>query len=144
MLPDALADRPLDPDTGLPVPFVHARDDGSYDLAVVDKRRAIQCALSRLCGMCGRSQEFPLAFLGEESESDDSTFLRPGMHPACAEVALRLAVAVQPDVPLWVLVEAGGFQLERPGVKGQPVLFHPGERTGTRRYVVVDGRPVPA
>lgn len=142
-LPDALADRPLDPGTGYPVPFASSRDDGSYDLAGVEKRRAVQCALSRLCGMCGRSQEFPLAFLGTEAEEASDSFSRPGMHPDCAEVALRLAAAVHTDVPVWILVETGSFQLERPATKGEPVRFHPGARTGTRRYDVVDGRPVP-
>ena len=89
-LPAALAERPIDPAFDLPVPFVNEFDDGSYDFGAINRRRSIQCALSRLCGMCGTSLEYDIAFLGGPKAAESRSYTDPPMHVACAEAALAL------------------------------------------------------
>src|SRR4051794_26300993 len=45
-LPTTLADRPVDEEYGLPIPFVYAYEDGTHDFGAINRRRSIQCALS--------------------------------------------------------------------------------------------------
>ena len=65
---------------------------GPVDLGGVVKARAIQCALSRVCGLCGLSLATgPAAattFLGSVAEADANTFAFPPVHMDCAELAL--------------------------------------------------------
>ncbi len=89
-LPAALAERPLDDEHGLPIPFVNSYDDGTHDFRAPNRRRSIQCALSRLCGMCGISLEYDIAFLGGPKAAESRSFTDPPMHVACAEAALQL------------------------------------------------------
>jgi hypothetical protein len=89
-LPVDLADRPFDEEYGLPIPFVNEFDDGSHDFGAINRRRSIQCALSRLCGMCGTSLEYDIAFLGGPKAAESRSFTDPPMHVGCAEAALRL------------------------------------------------------
>jgi hypothetical protein len=89
-LPAALADRPVDDEHGLPIPFVNTYDDGTHDFRAPNRRRSIQCALSRLCGMCGLSLEYDIAFLGGPKAAESHSFTDPPMHVACAEAALQL------------------------------------------------------
>jgi hypothetical protein len=74
----------------LPIPFVNEFDDGSYEFGVINRRRSIQCALSRLCGMCGTSLEYDIAFLGGPKAAESRAYTDPPMHVACAEAALTL------------------------------------------------------
>lgn len=107
---------PRDPELGVPVPFacVSARE--------VDPRRVPQCALSRVCGVCGAGLGRPIAFVGSPDEAARNAFHFPPAHVACAEALLAaydgVAVAVlgQPE-PLasWVLVSTAGFEYVRPG-----------------------------
>ena len=109
---------------------------GPVDLGGVVKARAIQCALSRVCGLCGLSLATgPAAattFLGSVAEADANTFVFPPVHMDCAELALDTYPALR--VPVlgqrlvlaeWAVVVTGGFELERPAERGAPVLFHP-------------------
>lgn len=89
-LPPALAERPVDPDHGLPIPFVNSFDDGSHDFRTINRRKSIQCALSRLCGMCGTSLEYDIAFLGGPKAAESRSYTDPPMHVGCAEAALAL------------------------------------------------------
>jgi hypothetical protein len=89
-LPTRLAERPVDDEFGLPIPFVNSYDDGSHDFRAVNRRRSIQCALSRLCGMCGISLEYDIAFLGGPKAAESRSFTHPPMHVSCAEAALEL------------------------------------------------------
>jgi hypothetical protein len=89
-LPAALAERPVDDEYGLPIPFVYEYEDGTYDFGVVNRRRSIQCALSRLCGMCGSSLEYDIAFLGGPKAAESRSYTDPPMHVGCAEAALEL------------------------------------------------------
>ena len=63
-LPADLADRPADPRHGVPVPFVSDAEDGTVQIGRIVKKRAIRCALSRICGLCGISLEWGVTFVG--------------------------------------------------------------------------------
>lgn len=117
---------------GLPVPFACEDDAGRLDHAAVVKRRAIRCALSRICGICGETLTRPIAFLGPEAEALDGSFTFPPTHLTCADEALDLFVPIggkhlgQAEAPLrWALVTTGGFDLVRPSRRGGIVRFRP-------------------
>lgn len=117
---------------GLPVPFACEDDDGALDHSVVVRRRAIRCALSRICGICGESLSRPIAFVGPVAESDAGLFTFPPAHVVCARDALNLFVPIggrhlgQAEPPLvWTLVTTGGFDLIRPSRRGGVVQFRP-------------------
>jgi hypothetical protein len=126
----ALADRPKA--GGLPVPFACEDDGGALDHSRVVKRRAIRCALSRICGICGETLSRPVAFFGPQAEGDAGSFTFPPTHLECAREALDLFVPIggrhlgQAEAPLvWVLVTTGGFDLIRPTRRGGIVQFRP-------------------
>jgi hypothetical protein len=146
LLPADLADRPRTQESGLPVPFACEDEDGGFDVRSLSKRRTIRCALSRICGLCGTSLGWPVAFLGSEQEADDNALHFPPLHEPCAEAALHVYLplgegALGIDVPPqeWVLVTTGGFEIERPADRrgDQRVVFHPNSvverRTSTSR-----------
>jgi hypothetical protein len=142
-LPEAFADRPADPSYGVPVPFACERDDGPYSLGLLNRTRVIQCALSRICGMCGLSLDNPVVFLGTSADADRNDFRVPPLHRACAEAALALypplgAPVLGYDTPGhgWAVVTTGGFELERPSTRGERVTFRPNSITGDRRVRV--------
>ena len=125
-----LAGRPMA--AGHPVPFACEDDDGTLDHSTVVKRRAIRCALSRICGVCGESLTRPITFVGSEDEALDGLFSFPPTHGTCATEALdlfaplgdaRLGQSVAPR--RWSIVRTGGFDLVRPTEHGEPVLFRP-------------------
>ena len=123
--PREFADLPRDPDLGTPVPFACGtgdRGDGASARAL-DGRRVTQCALSRVCGVCGAGLGRPIAFLGSRWEADRNAFHFPPSHVACAERLLEAyagaggtAVLGQPEpVDSWVLVTTAAFEFVRPG-----------------------------
>ena len=140
-LPAALADRPTDPTYGVPVPFVCERDDGPFTLATLTRKRVIQCALSRICGLCGTSLDNPVAFVGSAADADALAFRVPPLHQTCADAALALypslpgpVLGYPGPVAVWALVLTGGFELERPQQRGGRVTFRPNSVTeDTRR-----------
>jgi hypothetical protein len=89
---------PLDPVHGVEVPFVCGDDDGSGSLATWNRARVTQCALSRICGVCGAGLDRTLAFLGTSEEESRRAFHLPPLHIRCAD-ALAAAVR-QHGVPL--------------------------------------------
>ncbi len=116
-LPPDLAERPRDATYDVPVPFV-CGDDA---LGAPVKKRVLQCALSRICGLCGRSLSWGVTFVGSPAEGEAGSFHFPPSHRECAEAALvlypRLGVPVLgQDVLLaeWAVVVTGGFELVRP------------------------------
>lgn len=122
---------------GLPVPFACEGDDGSLDHSVVVKRRAIRCALSRICGICGDPLTRPVAFIGPQSEWEAGLLTFPPTHETCAREALGLFVPLggrhlgQPEPAMaWVLVTTGGFDLVRPTSHGGVVHFRPNSVIG--------------
>lgn len=114
--PRPFGERPRDPDLGVPVPFA------CTTAAEVDPRRVPQCALSRVCGVCGAGLGRPIAFLGSAEEAGRNAFHFPPMHLGCAEALLAaydgldVAVLGQPE-PLrsWALVTTAGFEYVRAG-----------------------------
>jgi hypothetical protein len=149
-----LSERRHDLRHDVPVPFAsdplagygvdHRQEpSGPADLGSVVKARAIQCALSRVCSLCGMSlatgPSASTTFVGSAAEAEANTFAFPPMHPDCADFALAtyptLGVPVlgQPLVRSeWAVVVTGGFELERPTERGAPVLFHPNAVSTTR------------
>ena len=132
MVQGGLASRPSDPTRGLPVPFANEDDAGRADHATVVKKRAIRCALSRICGICGTSLTWPIAFIGTAGEVDDGLFLYPPLHPECAAEAVATLGGEGPgvlghsaEVTNWQTILTGGFDLIRPTRHGAPVLFSP-------------------
>ncbi len=71
-------------------------------------RTVTQCALSRVCGGCGRSLGRPIAFVGSAVEVDRNAFHAPPLHTACAE-EVRTALD-----PTWRIVLTGGYEFVRP------------------------------
>jgi hypothetical protein len=120
-VPRALAERPRAGRYDVPAPFACQDDDGSVELGAVVKKRAVQCALSRICGLCGESLSWGVTFLGSPEEADANLFHFPPLHRECAAAALELypplAVPVlgqQLVLHEWALVVTGGFELIRP------------------------------
>lgn len=124
--PSSFVELPRDPELGVPVPFACGTDTGYGDAATVpsarglDKRRVTQCALSRICGVCGAGLGRPLAFLGSASEVDRLAFHFPPSHVGCAEALLAALAEVsapvlgQEDRPdPWVLVTTASFEFVR-------------------------------
>jgi hypothetical protein len=139
--PRAFDDLPRDPGSGLPVPFACGtvdfggpRDGTAPTAAVLDHRRVTQCALSRVCGVCGAGLGRPIAFLGSAGERDRNAFHFPPSHLACAR-ALLTAYDGRPGPLLghdtapesWVLVTTAGFEFVRPerGDRDQRSTFQP-------------------
>mgnify|MGYP001627319533 CR=1 FL=1 len=124
--PSSLTERPVV--RGAPVPFACLDDEGRGRHEHVVKARALQCALSRICGICGRTLSRPLAFVGTVDEALDGEFLFPACHVACvretvADPRQLLGHPVSPD--RWLLVTTGGFDVRRPDRRGGPVHFRP-------------------
>ncbi|KQP80080.1 hypothetical protein ASF37_03625 [Aeromicrobium sp. Leaf289] len=113
---------------GAALPFACVDDAGVGSHDQVVKKRAIRCALSRICGVCGSTLARPIAFVGSSDEALDGEFAFPPCHEACArevagEVRQRLG---RPERPRrWVLVTTAGFDLVRPARRGEPVSFRP-------------------
>jgi hypothetical protein len=76
---------PLDPAYAVPVPFACGYDDGRASLSLLNKARVTQCALSRVCGVCGEGLDRPVAFVGTAAEDGRNAFHFPPLHTRCAE-----------------------------------------------------------
>ena len=73
---------------------------------LLTKKWVTQCALSRICGVCGESLGRPIAFRGTAAEVGRNAFHLPPMHLACA--------ASLGDRPETELVTTAGFEFVRP------------------------------
>jgi len=129
--PRPLRERETDPELGLPLPFAcdgatYGADDAgarpSSSIRRLDRRRVTQCALSRVCGVCGAGLGRPLAFVGSRREADRNAFHFPPCHVECAQQLLdvvgHLRVAVlghAEPVDGWVLATTAAFEFVRPG-----------------------------
>jgi hypothetical protein len=69
--------------------------------------RVTQCALSRICGSCGRPLGRPIAFLGTAVEVGRNAFHAPPLHLECA-------TELRGERPDWELVTTAGFEFVRP------------------------------
>ena len=104
-------------DVGLP--FACRHPDGAGTPEIVLKPRAIQCALSRICGVCGATLGRPVAFVGSVGEVEAGVLEFPPLHRACAE-----ELATERG---WVGLTTSAFDLVRPTRRGGIVTFQPGE-----------------
>lgn len=111
---------PSDPETGVAVPFACAYDDGRASLSLLNKTRVTQCALSRICGVCGAGLDRPIAFVGTTGEEARNAFHFPPVHAGCADTlaaACRRHGVPVPGQDLaseLVVVTAPGFEFVRP------------------------------
>ena len=112
------------------------------------KARAIQCALSRVCGLCGMSMSWGDAFVGSPEEAEANTFQFPPMHPACADVRAgdlppARGAGARPAAGLletWAVVVTGGFELERPTSRGGDMRVHFSANAVSDRRTVTPAR----
>ncbi len=97
------------------IPFASMGDLG------LDRRKVTQCALSRICGVCGNSLDRPVAFLGSAAEAEANAFHFPPTHVGCAELAIQrwgagesasLGHHAAPEA--WAVVTTSGFEYVRP------------------------------
>lgn len=78
---------------------------------VLDPRRVVQCALSRVCGACGRSLGRPIAFVGTEDDVARNAFPAPPLHLDCAQAVVRTGLAGSQ------VVQTAGFEYVRPSAE---------------------------
>ena len=125
--PREFGDLPTDPVLGVPVPFACGTEAfGSPAGSVptvrrLDGRRVTQCALSRVCGVCGSGLGRPIAFLGSDEEADRNAFHFPPCHLECARAMLEAVAGLDVPVlgqvapsPTWVLTTTAAFEFVRP------------------------------
>jgi hypothetical protein len=129
--PRAFAELPRDPELGLPVPFACGttgyggpRDGAAPTARVLDGRRVTQCALSRVCGVCGAGLGRPIAFLGSRLETDRNAFHFPPAHLDCAEALVAAYTGASGPVlgqtervEAWAVVTTSGFEFVRPAAE---------------------------
>jgi hypothetical protein len=143
--PKPFEDLPADHELGLPVPFgCGTGEPGAPPSArKLDHRRVTQCALSRICGVCGSGLGRPIAFLGSRREADRNAFHFPPSHLECAERLLSVYAVV--DVPVlghtspveeWVLVTTAAFEFVRPAKEDEDrrSTFQPNSLLETRTF----------
>lgn len=117
-----------DAELGVPVPFACTshqygeRDDPPDSVRRLDGRRVTQCALSRVCGVCGATLGRPITFLGSRAEAARNAFHFPPCHLECARSlhdavrGLDAAVLGQDTaIETWVLATTSSFEFARPG-----------------------------
>ncbi len=132
-----LHDLSADPEFGVPVPFACTEDfasGGGGTVRRVNHQRVPQCALSRICGMCGETLGRPIAFLGTQLEVDRNAFHFPPLHLECAHAAQdlyadlpadalgigereALGPAGDPPHEPWLVVTTSGFEFVRPSTE---------------------------
>jgi len=83
-------------------------EPGPVTVEALNKKRVVQCALSRICGSCAEGLGRPIAFVGTPREIGRNAFHFPPMHLACA----RALVAALPGTEV---VTTAGFEFVRPG-----------------------------
>lgn len=105
------------------LPFACRDEDGAGTPGAVIKRRAIQCALSRICGICGETLSRPIAFVGPEAEVEANRLVFPPLHLDCARDAAGAPLGHENADDTWRLVTTAGFDLVRPTRRGDPVHF---------------------
>ena len=76
-------------------------------LDTLNRKRVVQCALSRICGSCAEGLGRPIAFVGTAGEVGRNAFHFPPMHLACARV-----LAAELDEA--EVVTTAGFEFVRP------------------------------
>jgi hypothetical protein len=82
----------------------------AWDEGALVRSKVVQCALSRICGVCGAPLGRPIAFVGTPLEIGRNAFHTPPLHGQCALRLLDDAVAD----PTWQVVTTAGFEFVRP------------------------------
>ena len=123
--PKAFGELPLDHELRVPVPFACGTGgpgQGMPNARHLDGRRVTQCALSRVCGVCGRGLGRPIAFLGSQHEVDRNAFHFPPAHLDCAnklvaayEDVTEAVLGQDEPTAAWQVVTTAGFEFVRPG-----------------------------
>lgn len=72
------------------------------------RRLVVRCALSRVCGACGKPLGRPIVFVGTQEELARNAFHLPPLHDACAD-----KVRSELDGS-WEVVRTAGFDFIRP------------------------------
>jgi hypothetical protein len=123
--PRTFAELPIDAELSVPVPFACGTETGYGEPGVapsarhLDQRRVTQCALSRICGVCGSGLGRPIAFIGSEHELGRNAFHFPPCHLDCAEAltaayaSLNRPVLGQDETTAWTLVTTASFEFVR-------------------------------
>lgn len=107
---------------GMTGPFAWDPVDGT-PLGHLVRRRVIQCALSRICGVCAEPLGRPVVFVGTPEEVGRNAFHLPPLHSECAHGLADLPGADD----TWEVVATAGFEFVRPtrGDVDQAVRFEP-------------------
>lgn len=79
----------------------------AWEDGVPTRRAVTRCALSRVCGACGRPLGRPIAFVGDPCEVARNEFHLPPLHVECADAVLPLVT--DGDVVL-----TSGYEFVRP------------------------------
>jgi hypothetical protein len=75
---------------GYPIPYIailNADGQGTPDFRTIDEEHWNECAIERLCEVCGRKLGYWIVFIGGKIAVDNRRFLDPPMHRECAEYA---------------------------------------------------------
>ncbi|RLV49193.1 hypothetical protein D9V37_11600 [Nocardioides mangrovicus] len=115
-----ITERPRDAELDAPVPYACEFDDGRASVRLLNKKRVTQCALSRICGVCGDTLGNPVAFVGPLAELQRAAFHFPAVHEWCGETLVRACGragfgVLGQDHPVadWVMVTTGGYDHDR-------------------------------
>jgi len=73
----------------VPIPVMNLRPDGTPDFMVVNNDTVIQCGMARLCGICGTSLDYWIAFVGGPISAMNGAYTDPPFHVECAEAAMK-------------------------------------------------------
>ena len=82
----------------------------AWDEGALVRRKVTQCALSRICGVCGTPLGRPIVFVGTQREVGRNAFHAPPLHAECVQ---RLRDDPVAD-PTWQVVSTAGFEFIRP------------------------------
>jgi hypothetical protein len=92
IIPEAVRRLPRD-SRGYPIPFIVDHDvdgQGTPDFRTIDEDRWTDCAVDRLCEVCGEKLTYWMVFIGGVTACTNRRFLDPPMHRECAEFARRV------------------------------------------------------
>jgi hypothetical protein len=101
--PEAFQELDVCPQRQMPIPYSTARwPDGRGRFSVNDVARKLECGQRRLCGICGRSLGWWVAFLAQDHGvlTSRTLFTDAPVHEECAEASLTLCPYIrEPRVP---------------------------------------------
>jgi len=75
---------------GYPIPYIAIQstdDEGLPDFRTIDEEHWNECAIERLCEVCGQKLGYWIVFIGGDIAVKNRRFIDPPMHRECAEYA---------------------------------------------------------